>query len=283
MSRRGAPAAIAGATLLLLLAALAAGAPVLAPQPPDDQDLAARLQGPGPGHPLGRDDLGRDVLSRILWGTRISLLTGLLVVVISGTIGVLLGALSGTLGGRADAVLTATIDLLLAFPGVLLAVALVAVLGPRLSNVVLALAAVGWVPYARQARAQARALRGAEFVEAVRGLGGSPARITARHVVPNLLPAIMVQAALGLGGTILAEAGLSFLGLGVPPPAPSWGSMLRAGSQNLLDAPHMAVAAGAAICAAVLGANLLADGIGRGLGMREGGGPERAGPAQPRV
>lgn len=265
--RSGRPAAIAGASLLLLLAILAAGAPVLAPYLPHAQDLGGRLHGPDRHHPLGQDDLGRDVLSRVLWGARISLLTGVLVVVISGAVGVALGAASGYLGGRVDAALTALIDLLLAFPGVLLAIALVAVLGPRLSNVVLALSAVGWVSYARQARAQAVLLRGAEFVEAARGLGGSPLGILARHIVPNLLPPVLAHAALGLGGAMLAEAGLSFLGLGVPPPAPSWGAMLRSGSQTLLDAPHLAVASGAAIFLAVLGANLLADGLGQSLGV----------------
>ena len=258
---------MAGAGLLLGLSLAAAGAPLLAPGPPGAQDLAGRLAGPDPAHPLGRDDLGRDVLSRLLHGGRISLLTGLLVVLVSGTVGLALGALAGYVGGRTDAALTALVDLLLAFPGVLLAIALVAVLGPRLSNIVLALSAVGWVSYARQARGQAQRLRTAGFVEAARGLGGSPARLLARHLVPGLLPPILAHAALGLGGAILAEAGLSFLGLGVPPPAPSWGGMLRAGSQNLLDAPHLAVAAGAAIFLAVFGANLLADGIGRRLGL----------------
>jgi peptide/nickel transport system permease protein len=273
--RRGTPAIAAGGALLLLLAGLAAAAPLLAPHPPQAQDLGARLAGPGSAHPLGRDDLGRDVLSRLLWGTRISMLTGLLVVLVSAAIGVTLGTLSGYLGGRVDLALGVVVDLLLAFPGVLLAIALVAVLGPRLANVVLALSAVGWVSYARQARGQAQKLRRVEFVEAARGLGVPATRVVWRHLLPNLLPPLLAHAALGLGGAILAEAGLSFLGLGVPPPAPSWGSMLRAGSQNLLDAPHLAIAPGAAIFLAVLGANLLADGAGRRLGLE--GRPERTG------
>jgi peptide/nickel transport system permease protein len=265
--RAGNASIVLGTGLLFALAALAAAAPLLASHPPGAQDLAGRLLGPDGAHPLGRDDLGRDVLSRLLYGARISLFTGLLVVLVSGTLGVALGTLSGYAGGRVDAALTAVVDLLLAFPGVLLAIALVAVLGPRPANVVLALSAVGWVSYARQARGQAQRLRHVEFVEAARGLGGSPARLLARHLVPNLLPPVLAHAALGFGGAILAEAGLSFLGLGVPPPAPTWGGMLRAGSQNLLDAPHLAVAAGAAIFLAVLGANLLADGLGRRLGL----------------
>ena len=155
----------------------------------------------------------------------------------------------------------AVVDLFLGFPGVLLAIALVAVLGPRLSNLILALCLIGWVGYARLARSQALRLKTIEFTEAARSVGAARVRILARHLLPNLLGPCLVQAALGLGGAILAESGLSFLGLGVPPPTPSWGSMLRGGTQNLLDAPHLAVVPGAAIFLAVLGANLLGDGL----------------------
>ncbi|MGH9749328.1 MAG: ABC transporter permease [Candidatus Polarisedimenticolia bacterium] len=261
-----------GAALLLLLAGAAALAPVLAPCPPDVQELSARLEGPTPAHPLGRDDLGRDVLARLLWGGRISLVTGLLVVGVSGAVGVVVGSAAGFRGGAIDLMLVCLTDLLLCFPGVLLAVALVAVLGPRLENIVIALSIVGWVGYARLARGQSLALRTRGFVEAARGQGAPSHRLVVRHLLPNLLPPVLAHAALGLGGAILAEAGLSFLGLGVPPPAPSWGSMLRAGSQQVLDAPHLALFPGAAIFVAVLGANLLAD------GLAGGGDPDRSEP-----
>jgi peptide/nickel transport system permease protein len=244
-----------GAAILLLLSAVAVGAPWLTSEPPDRQHLGHRLEGPSADHPLGRDDLGRDQLSRLVWGARISLTAGFLVVIISGTVGVLLGTISGYAGGRTDAILMAIVDLFLGFPGVLLAIALVAVLGPRLSNLILALCLIGWVGFARLARSQALRLRTIEFAEAARSVGATRRRILARHLLPNLLGPCLVQAALGLGGAILAESGLSFLGLGVPPPTPSWGSMLRGGTQNLLDAPHLALVPGAAIFLAVLGAN----------------------------
>ncbi|MFQ5876783.1 MAG: ABC transporter permease [Acidobacteriota bacterium] len=256
--------------ILIVIAAGALAAPLAPLPPPDRQDLARRLEGPSPGHPLGLDDLGRDVLSRVLWGARISLAVGLSVVLIAGTFGVAAGSVSGYLGGRVDAVLMALVDLLLGFPGVLLAIALVAVLGPRLSNLILALCLIGWVGYARLARSLALGLRGSPFADAARSAGCGPARVLLRHLLPNLLGPCLVQAALGLGGAVLSEAGLSFLGLGVPAPAPSWGGMLRAGSQNLLEAPHLAIAPGVAIFAAVLGANLIAEGMRQRLDPRGG-------------
>lgn len=262
-ARRQAP--LLGAAILLGLAALALAAPLIAPYPPETQDLARRLEPPSREHPLGRDDVGRDVLSRLIWGTRISLTTGLLVVLFSGSLGVLAGASAAYAGGRSDVLMVGLVDVLLSFPGILLAISLVAILGPNLLHLILALCAVGWVAYARLARSLVGKLKGMDFVEAARALGGIPAGVVARHLLPNLLGPVTVQAALGLGGAILAEAGLSFLGLGVPPPAPSWGSMLRSGSQNLLDAPHLAIVPGGAIFIAVMGANLLADGMGRRL------------------
>lgn len=259
--RRGAGSLVSGSCVLAILAVLAAAAPWIAPGAPDRQDLTRRLEGPRTGSPLGRDDLGRDVLSRALWGARVSLAAGLLVVGISVMVGVASGSLAGSVGGVADLALVALIDLLLSFPGFLLAIALVAVLGPHLRNLVLALGLIGWVPYARLARGQVLRLKRLEFFEAARSLGASPARLVVRHLVPNLAGPVLVQAALGLGGVILAEAGLSFLGLGVPPPAPSWGTMLRSGAQNLLDAPHLTIVPVAAIGMAVLGANLLAEGL----------------------
>ncbi len=261
MRDRPRAAAGRGLALLILLSAAAAAAPWIVRDPPDRQDLGHRLEGPGPGHPLGRDDLGRDVLARVVWGARISFVTGIVVVVVSGGAGVLVGSAAGYAGGALDAGVTALIDLFLGFPGVLLAIALVAVLGPRLSHLILALCLIGWVGYARLARALVLRLRTLPFFEAARSLGARPPRLLLRHLLPNLMGPVAVQASLGFGGVILSEAGLSFLGLGVPPPAPSWGSMLRDGSQNLLDAPHLTVVPGAAIFLAVLGANLLGEGL----------------------
>jgi peptide/nickel transport system permease protein len=268
--RRHAPRVrlVCGAFLLAVLGSVALAAPWLAPHPPDRQDLARRLEGPARDHPLGLDDLGRDVLSRLVWGARVSLGAGGLVVLAAGSVGVLLGAACGYAGGRWDAGLVALMDLLLGFPGALLAIALVAVLGPDLRNLILALCLIGWIGYARLARGQTLGLKRLPFVEAARSLGGGPGRIVTRHLLPNLLAPLLVQAALGLGGVILAEAGLSFLGLGVPPPAPSWGSMLRSGSQNLLDAPHLTIAPGSAIFLAILGATLVGEALARGLDPR---------------
>jgi len=263
-----APATRAGALILVLFAALGAAAPLLAPYSPHQQDLPHRLDPPSLRHPLGCDDLGRDVLSRLLHGARVSLGAGLLVTLIAGTAGILIGALAGYSGGRADLLLVGLMDLLLGFPGVLLAIAIVAVVGPRLRNLVVALCLIGWVGYARLARSLAIRLRETDFVQAAGAAGASLPRLIARHVLPGLLGPVMVQAALGLGGVIVAEAGLSFLGLGVPPPTASWGSMLRSGSQNLLDAPHLTVFPALAIFGAILGANLLADGLGKRLDPR---------------
>ena len=254
-------ALISGAAILALLAFVAAAAPWLAPAPPDRQDLTRRMEGPSAEHPLGQDELGRDQLARLVWGTRVSLTTGLLVVLLSGTFGILIGLVSGYAGGRTDAIVMAIVDLFLGFPGVLLAIALVAVLGPRLPNLILALCLIGWVGYARLARGQTLRLKRLQFAEAARSVGGGRTRLLFRHILPNLLGPCLVQAALGLGGAIMAESGLSFLGLGVPPPTASWGSMLRAGTQNLLDGPHMTIVPGAAIFLAVLGANLLGEGL----------------------
>jgi peptide/nickel transport system permease protein len=267
------PAGVAlGGGILILLLLVAVLAPWIAPQPPADQDLARRLEAPTPGHPLGRDELGRDVLSRLIWGTRLSLPLGLLVVAISAASGTLLGALAGYAGGRADAAITALAQLLLAFPGILLAIALVGVLGPRASNLVVALSVIGWVGYALVARGETLRLKRQPFLEAACSLGASGRRVVVRHLLPHLAGPIGVQAALGLGGVVMAEAGLSFLGLGVPPPAASWGGMLRDGTQNLLDAPRLAVIPGTAIFATVLAAQILGDGLRRLLlGGSEGG------------
>ena len=250
-----------GAAIVLLAAAAAVLGPLLVPFDPAAQALALRLDGPSVSHWFGLDELGRDILARVLAGARISLLVGLVVVSVSGTMGVILGSMAGYFGGAVDEAISRVMDILLAFPGLLLAIAMVAVLGPSLTHVVLALAVIGWVGYARLVRAQVLRAREFEFVQAARALGASTLRILARHIIPTALPAVSVQATLGMGGAILAEAALSFLGLGVQPPTPSWGSMLNGGRLHLLDAPHLTIFPGLAIAVLVLGFNFLGDGL----------------------
>ncbi len=250
-----------GAAIVLVSVLAALLAPWIVPYDPASQSLALRLERPSVEHPFGLDELGRDILSRVLAGARISLFVGLTVVGISSLVGVLLGAIAGYFGGWLDDLVSRTVDVLLAFPGILLAIALVAVLGPNLRNVVMALSVIGWVGYARLVRGQVLKVRELEFVQAARALGAGTPRILFRHVVPATLPAVMVQATLGMAGAILAEASLSFLGLGVQPPTPSWGTMLSGGRLHLLDAPHLTIFPGAAIAALVLGFNFLGDGL----------------------
>src|SRR6187399_900142 len=249
-------ALIVGVTLLAALVG-----PAITPFDPASQQLALRLAAPSLAHPFGLDELGRDILARLLAGARISLLVGLAVVSVSSTVGMLLGSMAGYFGGWVDDAISRSVDVLMAFPGILLAIALVAVLGPSLRNVVFALSVIGWVGYARLVRGQVLRAREFEFVQAARALGASTARILLRHVIPTTLPAVMVQATLGMAGAILAEAALSFLGLGVQPPTPSWGTMLNGGRLHLLDAPHLTIFPGAAIAALVLGFNFLGDGL----------------------
>lgn len=250
-----------GAAIVLIAVLAAVAGPWLAPFDPSAQELALRLEGPDGAHWFGLDELGRDIFARVLSGARISLLVGLVVVSVSATIGIAMGSVAGYFGGRIDEGISRLIDVLLAFPGLLLAIALVAVLGPSLTNVVLALSLIGWVGYARLVRGQVLRARELEFVQAARALGATTSRILTRHVIPTTLPAVTVQATLGMGGAILAEAALSFLGLGVQPPTPSWGTMLNYGRGHLLDAPHLTIFPGLAIAILVLGFNFLGDGL----------------------
>jgi peptide/nickel transport system permease protein len=250
-----------GAAIVLTAVVAAIIGPWLVPFDPADQELALRLAGPTGAHWFGLDELGRDIFARVLSGARISLMVGVVVVGVSSTIGIILGSIAGYFGGRVDEAISRVIDILLAFPGLLLAIALVAVLGPSLRNVLLALSLIGWVGYARLVRGQVLRAREFEFVQAARALGASTPRILARHVIPTTLPAVTVQATLGMGGAILAEAALSFLGLGVQPPTPSWGTMLSYGRGHLLDAPHLTIFPGLAIAFLVLGFNFLGDGL----------------------
>ncbi len=243
-----------GLALVVLTVAAALLAPALTTHDPSAQALALRLEGPSAKHVLGLDELGRDVWSRLLAGARISLLVGLVVVGVSASVGLVVGAVAGYVGGVTDEVISRVID-------ILLAIALVAVLGPSLTNVVLALTAIGWVGYARLVRGQVLKARELEFVQAARALGARPARLLARHIIPTAIPALVVQATLGMAGAILAEAALSFLGLGVQPPTPSWGTMINGGRVHLIDAPHLTVFPGLAIALLVLGFNFLGDGL----------------------
>lgn len=255
------PTLAVGLALVLFVSSLSLLAPWLAPEDPTAQLLDRRLEGPSWDHPLGLDELGRDVLSRLLFGGRISMSVGLTVVVLAGFVGTMIGSLAGFFGGRVDAFLMRISDVFLAFPGILLAIALVAVLGPALRHVVLALVVIGWVGYARLVRGQVLQIREQEFVLAARSMGVPNGTILLRHILPNVLPTLTVQASLGMAGAILAEAGLSFLGLGIQPPTPSWGAMIDAGRSHLLDAPHLAIAPGVAILLTVMGLNFLGDAL----------------------
>jgi peptide/nickel transport system permease protein len=250
-----------GGFIVVLAVAAALLGPIVTPYDPAAQDLARRLEGPSLAHPFGLDELGRDILARIVAGARISLLVGLAVVGVSSTLGMFFGSIAGYFGGRVDDMVSRVVDVLMAFPGILLAIAIVAVLGPSLLNVVVALSVIGWVGYARLVRGQALRAREFEFVQAARALGAGSRRIVVRHVLPTALPAVVVQATLGMAGAIIAEAALSFLGLGVQPPTPSWGTMLDAGRSHLFDAPHLTVFPGLAIAILVLGFNFLGDGL----------------------
>jgi peptide/nickel transport system permease protein len=223
--------------------------------------LDDELAPPGSGALLGRAENGVDVLTALIWGARVSLLVSFGTTLVSATIGLLYGAVSGFAGGHIDALMMRIVDVLLAFPGILLAIYIAAVLPPRLLNVVLALAATGWVGYARLARAQVLEIREREFVTAARALGARPWWILKTHVIPNILGPMIVLASFGLSTAILAEAALSFLGLGVPPGTPSWGALLDEGAHYLLVAPHLSIFPGVCIAASVLGFNFLGDGL----------------------
>ncbi len=254
--------AAAGLAIVILLAFAAIFAPWLMPYDPFVQQLENRLSGPSWHHPFGNDDLGRDILSRILLGARASLRVGATVVLISGIFGLLVGGFAAFVGGTLDTFVTAVvINSLMAFPSVLLAIALVAFLGPGLDRLIFALTIIGWVGYARLARGQVLKVKTLEFVEAARALGASRRRVFFHHVIPSIIQPALVQASIGMAGAILAEAGLSFLGLGIAPPTPSWGAMLSDGRNHLFDAPHMVVFPSAALVVTVLSFNFLADAL----------------------
>jgi peptide/nickel transport system permease protein len=255
------PALTTGLALVIAIAAAAIATPLVVRVDPHTQLLRQSLEPPSASALLGRDQLGRDVLSRVLVGSRLSLGLGVTVVSLSLIVGVGVGTLAGWRGNWVDEGLMRGIDILLAFPGLLLAIALAAALGPSARSTVVALCATGWTGYARIVRGEVIAWKRRELVTAAAALGASSWRIVMLHVLPQLLPPLAVQATAGIAGAIVAEASLSFLGLGVPPPAPTWGTMINEARAFLLVAPHLAVAPGLAMTATVLGFTLIGDGL----------------------
>ena len=256
------PLAAAGVLLLILFAAMALLAPWLAPANPAAIDLLHRLSPPSAAHWFGTDELGRDILACVIFGARLSLLVAVSVVGCSLSLGIVLGGIAGYYGGAIDTALNIfAMNAFMALPGILLAIAFVAFLGPGLINLILALSIGGWVGYARLVRGQVLAVHEREFVEAARALGASDLRIFLRHIFPNIVQPLIVQSAIGMAGAVLAEATMSFLGLGVPPPTASWGSMLNDARSHLFDAPHLVVFPAIAVMLCVLSFNFIGDAL----------------------
>jgi peptide/nickel transport system permease protein len=247
--------------LIAVFAVCALLAPVLAPYDPLAQELGSRLQPPSPEHWLGTDSLGRDIASRILFGARISLIIGVVVVVTAGVVGTFIGLVAGYAGGLVDEALMRLTEVFLAFPALILAMAIAGALGPSLTNAIIAIAAVTWAVYARLTRGQILSLRRREFVEAARAIGASRTRIVVRHLLPNALAPIMIQASFDLGSSIIAAAGLSFIGFGAQPPTPEWGVMISEGRNYISTQPWLSLFPGLAILFAVGSFNLLGDGL----------------------
>ena len=256
------PLAAIGVVLVVIFVILALFAPWIAPQDPAHIELPTRLSSPSTVHWFGTDELGRDILSRVIYGSRISMLVGSSVVAVSLTLGLIIGSIAGYYGGRLDRFVNVVVmNAFLSFPGILIAIAFVAFRGPGIFNLVLALSLGGWVGYARLVRAQVLAAREREFVEAARALGASDLRVVVHHILPNIIQPVVVQAAIGMAGAILAEATMSFLGLGVPPPTASWGAMLNDGRAHLFDAPHLVIFPALAVMLAVLSFNFIGDAL----------------------
>jgi len=259
---RNNPLAAAGVVLVFIFLLLAIFGPWIAPQDPAAIHLAVRLDPPSRAHWFGTDELGRDILSRVIYGARISMVVGSCVVGASLGIGLIIGSIAGYYGGGIDRFVNVVLmNAFLSFPGILIAIAFVAFRGPGIFNLVIALSIGGWVGYARLVRGQVLAAREREFVEAARALGASDLRIIARHILPNIIQPVVVQAAIGMAGAILAEATMSFLGLGVPPPTASWGTMLNDGRAHLFDAPHLVIFPAMAVMLAVLSFNFIGDAL----------------------
>jgi len=253
--------ALFGMIILFLLVFIAIFAPFIAPHDPVDQELKKRLSPPSSEYPLGTDHLGRCILSRLLYGARISLPIAMMVVGITFAIGVTTGAISGYLGGIADEIIMRIVDVFLTFPGLILALGIIAALGPGLFNAMIALVIVGWAGYTRIVRGSVLSVKEKEFVEGARGLGASDSYILVRHILPNVIAPVIPMAMLGMGYVILAVAGLSFLGLGAQPPTPEWGAMLNDGRVFMRSAPQLMIFPGLAIMITVLAFNFLGDGL----------------------
>lgn len=258
---RANPTSWMGLALIVAVILAAVFASWIWPLDPLEQSVVDRLMGPSPEHPLGTDTYGRDVLARLLHAARISLLIGVLSIALAMVVGSAIGIAAGYLGGWFDATVTSLLDVLLSFPTLLLGLMVVAMLGPSIENLVIAIAITELAPFARVARAPTISLKTRDFVEAGRALGFSDLRLVVVHIIPNLLSEVVVVASLWLATAIRTEASLSFIGLGVKPPTPTWGGMIREGFENILDAPWLAVAPGLAIMVTVLGLNLLGDGL----------------------
>lgn len=259
-----------GLGLVLFMAAVALLAPWIAPQDPELMSLSQHLEGPSLAHPFGLDENGSDVLSRVIYGARISLGVAGAAISISALIGLLVGSIAGYFGGYLEQTLMRIVDMVYAFPSFLLALALVAVLGPSVGNLILALCLTSWTGFARLVRGEVLHLKEREYVQSARAVGASHARIIVMHIWPNLVALLIVQSTFAVAGTIIAESGLSFLGLGVPPMVPTWGGLLNSGRRVLGEAPHISFSAGLAILTVVLGFNLLGDGLRDFLDPRRG-------------
>ena len=256
------PLAATGVLLVILFLVFALFAPWIAPQDPAAINLPERLDFPSHTHWFGTDELGRDILSRVIYGARISMLVGGCVVATSLALGLVIGSIAGYYGGAIDRFVNVIVmNAFLSFPGILIAIAFIAFRGPGIFNLVLALSLGGWVGYARLVRGQVLAAREREFVEAARALGAGDLRIIVRHILPNIIQPVIVQAAIGMAGAVLAEATMSFLGLGVPPPTASWGTMLNDGRAHLFDAPHLVLFPALAVMLAVLSFNFIGDAL----------------------
>ncbi len=256
------PLAALGMVLVAAFVICAIFAPRLAPQDPASIDLPNRLQPPSSHHLAGTDELGRDIVSRLIWGARISMFVGSSGVACSLLLGLIIGSFAGYYGGRIDRMVNIVVmNAFLSFPGILIAIAFVAFRGPGIFNLVLALSLGGWVGYARLVRAQVLAVREREFVEAARAVGANDLRVLTRHILPNIIQPVIVQAAIGMAGAVLAEATMSFLGLGVPPPTASWGSMLNDARSHLFDSPHLVLFPAATVMLAVLAFNFIGDAL----------------------
>ena len=262
------PLAMAGGAVILVLFVVAIFAPLIAPHNPDLIDTSNILAAPSAGHWLGTDELGRDVLSRMIFSTRISLLVGFVAVGISTVIGVIVGAISGYYGGWVDSVLMRFVDIMLCFPTIFLILAVIAILSPSIWNIMTVIGITGWMGVSRLVRAEFLTLKEQDFVMASKAIGARDLRIIFRHVLPNAMAPVLVSAVLGVGGAILIESGLSFLGLGVQPPTPSWGNMLTAGKDNIEIAWWLSLFPGLAILVTVLGYNLLGEGLQDALNPR---------------